>query len=435
MKEYFHSVRLIKDKCKGCTNCIKRCPTQAIRVRDSKAHIIDELCIDCGECIKTCPYHAKVAFTDSYADIGKYKYKIALPSPTLYGQFKGLTDVEKVLNGLMLMGFDDVFEVAVGADIVTQATHRLMKEKRIRPVISSACPTVVRLIQVRFPELIENIIDVSSPMEVAAAVAKREFSQKHHVPIEEIGAFFITPCPAKVTSIQNPLGREKSNVDGALSIVDIYGLLAGQLKRPAMQGRSTLRASALGVGWASSGGESTSLHSDNYLSVHGVQNIIRVLGEIENDKLKDLDFFEGLACTGGCVGGALVFENAYVARNRLRNLRKALPEETAENREKIEQYAQMDEIVKLTAIKPREVLKLDEDLITAMKKLEKVEELTKKLPGLDCGFCGSPTCRALAEDIVRGQAKELDCVLLLKEKVKHLAEEMVELASEDKWKE
>ena len=73
MGKYFHSVRLEKDKCKGCTNCIKRCPTEAIRVQKEKAKIIDERCIDCGECIRVCPYHAKYALTDNLSSINQYQ--------------------------------------------------------------------------------------------------------------------------------------------------------------------------------------------------------------------------------------------------------------------------------------------------------------------------------------------------------------------------
>ena len=95
----FHSVRLEGEKCRGCTNCLKRCPTEAIRVRGGRAHIIDERCIDCGECIRVCGYHAKVAVTDPLSSISGFKYKIALPAPSLYGQFQNLKSISQVLNG------------------------------------------------------------------------------------------------------------------------------------------------------------------------------------------------------------------------------------------------------------------------------------------------------------------------------------------------
>ncbi|MFR5855793.1 MAG: 4Fe-4S dicluster domain-containing protein [Lachnospiraceae bacterium] len=82
----FHSVRLDREKCMGCTNCLKRCPTEAIRLRGGRAHIIDERCIDCGECIRVCDHHAKYAQTDPLSVIEQFKYKIALPAPSLYGQ-------------------------------------------------------------------------------------------------------------------------------------------------------------------------------------------------------------------------------------------------------------------------------------------------------------------------------------------------------------
>ena len=83
MDKYFHSVRLDTDKCLGCMNCIKRCPTEAIRVRKGKAKMIHERCIDCGECIRVCPHHAKYAERETLTSIVNYKYRIALPAPAL----------------------------------------------------------------------------------------------------------------------------------------------------------------------------------------------------------------------------------------------------------------------------------------------------------------------------------------------------------------
>ena len=124
---FYHSVTLDEKSCVGCTNCIKRCPTEAIRVRDGKAVITSERCIDCGECIRICPHHAKKARFDHLDSIEKFKYKIALPAPTLYGQFNNLDDMDYVLTGLKKLGFDEVFEVASAAELVSEVTRKLME--------------------------------------------------------------------------------------------------------------------------------------------------------------------------------------------------------------------------------------------------------------------------------------------------------------------
>ncbi|HHU62631.1 MAG TPA: 4Fe-4S binding protein [Clostridiales bacterium] len=422
---YFHSVRLDKEKCKGCTNCIKRCPTEAIRVRDGKAKIMDERCIDCGECIRICPYHAKKAVTDDLKALDKYKYNIALPAPTLYGQFKGLTDINYVLSALLSLGFDDVYEVAWAADIVSAKIRSLIKDKKgKKPYISSACPAIVRLIQVRFPNLIDNIIDVQSPMEVAGLLARKEAAGKYSLDDKDIGVFFITPCAAKMTSIKNPVGMAKSYVNGAIAIPSVYGMLSSTMKKENV--KKLQRSTAYGIGWANSGGESNALGVENYLAVDGIQNVIKVLDEIENNKLNDLDFFEGLACTGGCVGGPLTVENGFVAKNRIKRLVK--------NNEKVRlSQHQLDDVCKDIAIHyseeilPKSIMKLDDDVAKAIEKMNLIDKIYDDLPGLDCGSCGSPSCKTLAEDIVRGYASEMDCIFKLREKVKGLAQQMIEL--------
>ena len=214
MQHYYHSVRLDMDKCKGCTTCLKRCPTEAIRIRNNRASILNERCIDCGECIKVCANHAKVAVTDPLESIKRFKYPIALPAPTLYAQFQGVHQPEPIIASLFRLGFVDVFEVARAAEIVSYAISRAMREEdHPKPVISSACPAILRLIQVSFPALLDNVIDFVSPMEAAAKIAKEEYAQKHGVDKADVGVFFITPCAAKMTAIRNPLGHSTSAVN------------------------------------------------------------------------------------------------------------------------------------------------------------------------------------------------------------------------------
>lgn len=424
MENYFHSVTLDEEKCRGCTNCIKRCPTEAIRVRKSKARIINERCIDCGECIRVCPYHAKKAITDPYETINSYKYKIAVPAPSLYGQFKTEFSRNRILNALKLSGFDEVYEVARAAEYVTDATKRLMERKGVKkPLISSACPAVVRLIQVRFPNLIDNLVKLESPMEVAAKTVKRKAAVERQVPPEDIGVFFITPCAAKATSVKAPYENKKSSVDGVISIKDIYLKLLSALER-ANSSEMIAEAGFEGLRWANSGGEGLALGTEKFLAVDGIHNVITILEAIENDKLEDVEFIEALACTGGCLGGPLTVENLYVAKTRLK---KHIDEAKKDEASHAAPERLSDGLDWTGSIEYKPVMKLDSDLAKAIKKLEELEEINSQLPGLDCGACGAPSCRALAEDIVRGIANETDCIFKLRERVRDLAEQMMEL--------
>lgn len=409
MDTYFHSVRLDKDKCRGCTNCIKRCPTQAIRVRNGKARIIKERCIDCGECIRVCPHRAKYASRDSLTQIINFKYRIALPAPALYGQFNNLDDINIILNALPLMGFDSVFEVSKAAERVSDATRSVISSGTLKkPIISSACPAVVRLIRVSFPDLLENILPLNAPVEEAARLARERAVAKTGLAPEDIGVFFITPCPAKITAIKQPLGLEKSNVDGAIAINDIYPVLLKQMEkfRTSDELKALHESGVIGISWAVSGGEASGTLCDNALSADGIENCIKILEEVEKGHLDSIDFIELNACQGGCVGGSLTAENPFIAKTRLKKLRKYSP--VSCNR------IDENDIPKLhfeNTIEPcDDVMKLADNVKEAMERMHRMDGLLKSFPGLDCGTCGAPSCKALAEDIVRGFTTELDCV-------------------------
>ncbi len=435
MSEYFHSVRLDKDKCIGCTNCIKRCPTEAIRVRDGKAFIIEERCIDCGECVRTCQEHAKYVITDEMSELSKYKHRVAIPAPSFFGQFGGkLSDIE-IIATLKILGFDDVLEVAVGADFVSRAYQDFFKQDNlILPAISSACPALVRLIQVRFPSLIPHIIPIESPMEIAAYLARKELSETLNIPPSDIGVFFISPCPAKVTAVRQPEAVE-TNVDGILAMSEMYGLVLrnhNQLRHfPELLKTSLPRASSYGLRWARPGGETIGFQEEiTHVQVQGIDQIIKVLEQVEMGKLENVHFLELQACPGGCLGGPLAVENPYVARvyiNQMANTRKQVQEV---DEKKLADLIESGTLYFTSKLEARPTMKLDEDFGIALKKMKQVEEITDSLPGLDCGACGAPTCRSLAEDIVQGVASRTDCTIELRNNVKDLAERMLELTNQ-----
>ena len=413
--EFFHSVTLDKEKCKGCINCIKRCPTEAIRVRNKKAYIIPERCIDCGECIRVCPHHAKKATCDSLDILEQFKYTIALPAPALYGQFNNMDDIDILLRALIDFGFDEVYEVAKAAELVSAATRKLMREGNLpRPVISSACPAVTRLIRVRFPNLIDHVLPLNAPVELAARLSKEAAHEKTGIPMKDIGAIFISPCAAKVTASKMPLSTEKSEVSGVVSINDIYPKLLSIMHLPVQEDESLVQSGKIGVAWGTSSGEAAGLLNDSYLAADGIENVIRVLDDLEDERFNNLEFIELNACSGGCVGGVLTVENPYIAKAKLKRIVKYLPV-SMNHIDKVP-----DEAVWDSKLEYAPVLTLDSDMHKAFEKMNELEQIESELPGLDCGSCGAPSCRALAEDVVRGVASPDDCIFKYKESIENL---------------
>ena len=416
--KHYHSVSLDRDKCTGCTTCLKRCPTEAIRIRNGHAVITTDRCIDCGECIKLCPQKAKKALFDSFDELSNFKYTVAIPAPALYGQFENLDDPDYVLTGLLDIGFDDVYEVACAAELVSEYTRQYLKQPGIpKPVISSACPVVARLISKRFPSLCDNVLPVLQPVELAAQLARKAALEAHpELKSEDVGIFFISPCPPKVSYAKNPFGVEKSQIDRVLSMSDIYFRLVSAMDKIDVP-KSLSKTGLIGISWANSGGEATALFNDKYLAADGIENVITVLDALENEKIHDIEFIELNACNGGCVGGALTIENPYIAKARLKSLRRYLP---------VSQNHLFDEESPLdidhdfrweTELEYSPISMLSSNMGEAMKKMRESQTIYDSLPHLDCGSCGAPNCQAFADDIVAGNATIDDCIIRMRETI------------------
>ena len=409
MNTYEHSVSIDVSRCTGCTMCLKRCPTEAIRIKDGHAIIDPDRCLDCGVCIRYCPNNAKKATYSKLDSVMKYKWKIALPAPTLYGQFEELDDIDYVLQGLLDIGFDDVVEVSQAAELVSAYTRLYLKnEGVIKPVISSACPVVLRLISLRYPMLKEHIMQMLPPMEIAARMARDKAKREHpELSDDDICVCFISPCPAKVSYVRNGFGEYKSEVDEVLSISDIYFNLINIMRRERVPIPFS-RSGMIGIGWATSGGESSAIFNDKYLAADGIENVNRVLDQLENGNISSLEFIELNACPGGCVGGVMALENPFVAKARLQTLRRYLPVSqnylSEDEREYIPEHYFFENLPTY-----RPIQRLSENFAESLRMMANIQKLRDALPGIDCGACGAPTCRAFAEDVVKGNVKRDSC--------------------------
>ena len=410
MDIYQHSVLLDRSKCTGCTTCLKHCPTEAIRISDGHAVINSQRCIDCGECIRVCPHEAKRAECNTLENIAEFKWRIALPAPSLYGQFEELDDIDFVLQGLLDIGFDEVYEVSQAAELVSEYTRLYLKTEGIKkPVISSACPVIARLIALRFPYLKDNLLPLLPPMEIAAMRARDRALKAHpEFSPQEIGVCFISPCPAKTSYVKNGFGSYKSRVDMVISISDVYFMLIAKMNRGVLP-PPVSRSGMIGLSWATSGGEAGALFNDKYLAADGIENVIKILDQIENESIPKLEFIELNACTGGCVGGVMAVENPFIAKARLQNLRRYLP--VSQNLlGPDERYIPNDSFFEdIPVYQP--MTRLSPNIAKNIRMMSDIEKLRQELPGIDCGSCGAPSCRALAEDIVRGESTIDACVI------------------------
>ena len=433
--KYYHSVQLNNDKCQGCVSCVKLCPTEAIRVRNGKAEILADRCIDCGACASGCPYHAFSVKTDMLEGLARYVYNIVLPAPSLYSQFPANVPLEDIWQGLHNLGFDEIFDVSLASEYVAKEIESYLKNYTggRKPLISSTCPAVMRLIQVKFPELIKQVVPVLAPVEAAAIYVKREAAARKQLPTELIGVWFISPCPSKETNIRQSVDVQHTELTGSFSLSEIYGLL---LKNMGGNRELNVRTgSSYGMGWGTYGGELASAGITNGLAIHGIDNVYEILEQISMNKMPQLDYVECNACQSGCLGGLLAAENKFVAesnlRQRIRNLRE---QEPADRQETMSRTMVLQDFPASAAYRkrlvPRPMMQLDDDIMEAMKKFERMEEVLCELPGLDCGACGAPSCQGLAEDIVQGKAHEIDCIFKLRASVHKLSQGMLELAKQ-----
>ncbi|MFC2157595.1 [Fe-Fe] hydrogenase large subunit C-terminal domain-containing protein [Acidobacteriota bacterium] len=433
MNQYFHSIRIVTEKCDGRMKCLRVCPTQAIRVRNGKAYILEEKCIDCGECITVCPNKAIIPLTDPFGDLPKYRHTIALPSPALYAQYGREILPERIISGIRSLGFDDSVDLGITCGEVSFAIQEYLREySGPKPVISNTCPTVVRLIQVKYPSLIDQVISIETPRELAAREIKKKKSKQLELKESEIGTFYLTPCPAKMISIRQPAEKGKSHIDGSISITDIYApLLSAMESIEEGSYRKALESICiLGIGWAMVGGICRTLRLKNSLAVSGLGEIIKVFDDIERGKLRNIDFVEAYSCPQGCVGGSLTVENLYISYNKILKLIETLEFEQIKacpDIREVRKLYQMNYYTINGKIEARPIKPLDKNLARAIEKRMEKETYYEALPKIDCGVCGAPTCLTFAEDVVIGEAALSDCIFNLPDKISDLSQELVEL--------
>ena len=322
-----HVAHIDKTKCKECGSCAKVCPysaiisrrrpcenackIKAIHMNENKAAAIDNSkCISCGACVYQCPFGAitdKSFILDAIDIIKKSenntKYKVfAVIAPSISSQFT-YAKLGQVISGLKKLGFHTVVEAALGADMVAYAESAELAEKGF--LTSSCCPAFVSYIEKSFPDLLPFVSHNLSPM---ATIAK--YIKEHEAPAKVV---FIGPCTAKKAEVQKP--EVARYVDVAMTFeelqalfdsreIDITGLEEDVLDNASYFGRIFARCGGLSDAVAE--GLKEHVVDDFELKACSCDGIeaCRVALLKKSKNLSDANFIEGMACVGGCIGGA-----------------------------------------------------------------------------------------------------------------------------------
>jgi iron only hydrogenase large subunit-like protein len=418
---FHHALKFREDICIGCSHCMNSCPTEAIRVVHGKARLLENRCIDCGECYRVCPVGAIIVEQDDFDEIYNHKTRVALIPSVFTGQFPDSVNYNDILAAVYELGFTHVFEVEESVPFLNKLFNEYIAEHATtKPLISAFCPAIVRLIQVKFPTLTGNIILLKAPVDVTAMHVRARLAGDGIDP-SGIGVFYVTPCAAKIVAVRSPVGEDKSVIDGVINMNYLYNKVYKilRLKKENLSGRTARPLSEKSICWSLTHGEADHMKQGRSLAIDEINNVIDFLEKVENEEVDGIDFLELRACDEGCAGGILCPGNRFLTVDKLRKRARSAPGSDAsgmpDSFEQInETNIHLRENVTLQRIHPRSIMKLDDNMAEAMIKMKRIYELNHLLPQVDCGICGSPSCKALAEDIVQRGASLPQCIFVQK---------------------
>ena len=400
---------LKKSNCKNCYKCIRHCPVKAIRFSGNQAHIIGNECILCGQCFVVCPQNAKEIVDETE------KVKVFLQSgdpvivslaPSFIANYEGV-GINAMRKALKQLGFYDVEETAIGATIVKTEYERMLKEDERDVIITSCCHSINLLIQKHYPQALEYLADVVSPMQAHCKDIKSRFPNAKTV--------FIGPCVAKKDEAEHYEGI----VDAVLTFEELTEWFKSEniVLEKEMDNDICSRARF----FPTTGGILKTMAQDipgyTYLALDGVENCIAALKDIIDGKVHKC-FIEMSACVGSCVGGPVM--EKYHHSSSVKDF-IAVSGYAGTKDFEVSQPKAVELKKNFGYIEQRSQIPSDMEIMNVLRQMGKF----KPSQELNCGSCGYNTCREKAIAILQGKAEISMCLPFLKDKAESFSDAIV----------
>ena len=421
-------ISTIKEKCRRCYTCVRKCPAKAIKVEDGQAKVVAERCIACGSCIKVCPQEAK-AIRDSTAPVKDLFWNspeiVACLAPSFPAAFPQAKPGQ-IITAVRNLGFTEVMEVAFGADLVAKAHARWAKQNGDKLCISSPCPSLVLYIKKYFPSLVDHLAPIVSPMVAMGRVIKRSLRPGAKV-------VFIGPCIAKKEEIEDP--EVAGDVDAALTFVELDRMFqeAGLIpeKLPESSGDGPLarlgRIFPVPGGLLRSAAMKEDVCQNRILVTEGKEACTQILNEILEGSV-EAKFMDLLFCEGCINGPGFPNDLSFFSRKELvaRYVQSRLTAE-GEDRHKAD-MRKFSRVPLKRSFSPedRRLTTPSPDIIREiLRRTNKVHPEDE----LNCGACGYASCQEKASAVYWGLAENEMCLPYL---IDQLEENLSRLAQSHK---
>lgn len=406
---------LKKANCKNCHRCIRECPVKSIEFSSQQARIIKDECILCGRCVITCPQNAKVVRNDVAQvrqAMAEGRRVIASVAPSFIVDFpvEGIEQMRQLLAGL---GFAGTEETAVGAHIVKSEYERIVRQAKQDVVITTCCPSVIKLIQKYHPQMLGCLAPVISPMDAHGKLIKEKDPDAYVV--------FIGPCISKKAEIEEyPTG-----IDCVLTFEEVRDWLAeAQISPPTVP---CDKSGAMSRFFPKTGGIIQSMNRTGtgyrYYAIDGAEKCIQALKDLENGNLHHC-FVEMSICEGSCINGPMVrsFRGGGMLECHDKVTDYAAPgyPDHMDYRDFTPQYHfSLDKTVRPELVREQ---------VPGEKELREIlEKMGKFMPEqeLNCGSCGYPTCREKAKAVYNGKAEITMCLPYMKERAESFSDKII----------